>query len=128
MFDLITGLSYFTIGRRGGSAPGGTQGSGFDFDGRIADLQIYGQPLNALQVQFLFDNPGEAIAEQLLGDFNQDSMVNLLDVDGFIQALADPESWQNENPGVDLLAIGDFNEDGNFNLLDVNGFIAALAG
>ena len=53
----------------------------------------------------------------LLGDVNQDGAVNLLDVDPFVELLANNE-FQLE---------ADMNQDGNVNLLDVTGFIDALA-
>ena len=54
----------------------------------------------------------------LLGDANQDGLVNLLDVGPFVDLLG--------NGG--FLAEVDMNGDGVFNLLDVRGFIDALAG
>ncbi len=57
-------------------------------------------------------------SDVLLGDVNLDGMVNLLDVDPF----------------VNLLTIGDFqeeadiNQDGEVNLLDVDPFVALLSG
>ncbi len=126
--DLITGVSFLTLGRRGGAAAGGTQGTGFDFDGRIGDFQFYNGELSAEQVEVLFLNPGQTIADQRMGDFNSDGLVNLLDVSGFVSALADPDGFEAMNPGFDLLTAGDFNGDGSFNLLDVQGFIDLLSG
>ncbi len=61
--DLVTGLSYLTLGRRGGSTVGGVQGSTYDFEGLIGDFQVYGQPLGADQIAFLYDHPGQALPE-----------------------------------------------------------------
>ena len=126
--DLVTGFSFLTLGRRGGAETGGSQGTGFDFDGRIGDFQFYNAELSESQAMFLYENPGQAIADQLLGDFNQDGAVNLLDVQRFVDALSEPDSFQNENPGFDILAAGDFNGDGAFNLLDVQPFVNLLSG
>ena len=52
----------------------------------------------------------------ILGDINQDGVVNLLDVDPFIQRLAN---------GI-FQVEADINGDGNVNLLDVAGFIELL--
>lgn len=57
-------------------------------------------------------------SEVLLGDLNQDGIVNLLDVQPFINAILSGE-FQDE---------GDINRDGVVDLLDVNAFIAILAG
>ena len=66
-------------------------------------------------------NPADPLSTPnnvLVGDVNQDGFVNLLDVDPFIQVLAD---------GI-YLASADINCDGFVNLLDVEPFVAALSG
>lgn len=57
-------------------------------------------------------------APLVLGDINLDGVVNLLDVDPFIDLLG----------SSGFLLGADFNQDGEVNLLDVNGFITALGG
>lgn len=52
------------------------------------------------------------------GDMNRDTIVNLLDIDGFIAAIAGETEDYN----------ADMNNDGAINLLDLAGFIAAVAG
>lgn len=52
----------------------------------------------------------------ILGDINGDSVVDLLDVNPFIQLLLDSE----------FNAAGDFNGDGVLDLLDINGFVDAI--
>ena len=54
----------------------------------------------------------------LFGDINQDGVVNLLDVQPFVQLLTDGEFLQE----------ADINQDGVVNLLDVSPFIAILSG
>ena len=57
-------------------------------------------------------------APLLLGDVNQDGVVNLLDVDPFVNLLS--------NGG--FIPQADMNGDGIINLLDVNDFVAAIGG
>ena len=52
------------------------------------------------------------------GDVNCDGMVNLLDIEPFVDAIS--------NDGFDPKA--DINDDGADDLLDVAGFVALLAG
>ncbi|MEM9412473.1 MAG: dockerin type I domain-containing protein [Planctomycetota bacterium] len=52
------------------------------------------------------------------GDVNQDGKINLLDVDPFVNALANGT----------FLCEADMNEDGSVDLLDVDPFVSALAG
>jgi hypothetical protein len=59
-----------------------------------------------------------AAAAVLLGDINLDGVVNLLDVDPFIERISTG----------DFQAEADCNEDGVVNLLDVDPFIDLLAG
>ena len=56
------------------------------------------------------------ISDILLGDVNQDGVVNLLDVSPFVQLVSSGE----------FLAEADINEDGVVNLLDVDPFVALL--
>ena len=59
-----------------------------------------------------------AVVDILLGDVNQDGVVNLLDVTPFVELLSS-STFQLE---------ADVNQDGVFDLLDVSGFIAILTG
>ncbi|MEM9411631.1 MAG: choice-of-anchor B family protein, partial [Planctomycetota bacterium] len=54
----------------------------------------------------------------LLGDVNQDGVVNLLDVQPFVELISSGE----------YLAEADMNGDGSVNLLDVELFVAAISG
>ena len=57
--------------------------------------------------------------EIVLGDVNQDEIVNFLDISPFIMALSSPEGAPAE---------ADVNEDGIVNFLDISVFIMILAG
>ena len=65
------------------------------------------------QLKILIDAP-----DFVLGDVNQDGVVNLLDVSGFVDLLSNGQ-FQLE---------GDINGDGAVNLLDVNSFIDLISG
>ena len=54
----------------------------------------------------------------LLGDINNDGMVNLLDVSGFVELITNSE----------FRPEADFDCDGSLTLLDVSGFVEALMG
>lgn len=84
----------------------------------IGQLRIEkGLSFNAGSSSLLIDNISNLMSRFQLGDVNQDGVINLLDV----------------QPFVDLLATGDFlpeadvNGDGDVNLLDVAGFVDLLA-
>jgi len=57
----------------------------------------------------------------VIGDFNNDGVLNLLDVYGFKTALVNVDNWESES-GLDAIKLGDFNGDGMFNPLDIAGF------
>ena len=67
-----------------------------------------------------FSLPG-AHASLVMGDFNNDTVVNSLDITGFKLALDDKTAWEGTS-GLDADVIGDFNFDGTFNILDIEGF------
>lgn len=66
------------------------------------------------------------IPSKVKGDFNQDGVVNGLDIPKFKQALGNPEEWSKEN-NIDVNLIGDLNNDSAFNGLDIPGFKEALS-
>lgn len=66
-------------------------------------------------------------AATLLGDANCDGVVNILDINPFIQAISDAAQYAAERPCCPL-ANSDVNLDGNVDILDINPFIALLAG
>ena len=79
---------------------------------RVADVDEAGAQL---AMTFIGYQIGSAV---LLGDVNQDGVVNLLDVDPFVAVLT--------SGGFQLEA--DVNQDGQVNLLDVDPFVALLSG
>ncbi len=62
----------------------------------------------------------------LLGDTNNDGIVNTLDIDPFVLLLTDPAGYTAAFPGVDPLAVGDINLDDVVNTLDIDPFVALL--
>ena len=68
---------------------------------------------------FLTIDEGDGEPEIVLGDVNQDEIVNFLDISPFIMALSSPEGAPAE---------ADVNEDGIVNFLDISVFIMILAG
>ena len=73
-------------------------------------------PLNAEFVSG--GNNVESVTLFFLGDVNEDELVNLLDVEPFIDMISNGQ-FQDQ---------ADMNRDGVVNLLDVEPFIAALSG
>jgi hypothetical protein len=101
----------------------GAMGGGWTWMGGIDDVQIYDGILTDEDAEWLFNNPGSAIGDDveppvLLGDVNLDEVVNGLDVDPFVDVLL--------NGPFQLEA--DINEDGEVNGLDVDPFVAAVVG
>lgn len=62
---------------------------------------------------------------RLPGDMNCDGLLNNFDIDPFVLALTDPESYGTEYPGCSLL-IGDMNLDGVFNNFDIDLFVECI--
>ena len=106
-------MDWYTIDGGGGQSSDGT----FELNGTIgqpdAGVALTG---GGFTLTGGFQLP--AADAVLLGDVNQDGVVNLLDVDPFI-ALLTNGTFQAE---------ADCNQDGVVNLLDVDPFIAILAG
>ncbi|MEM6853230.1 MAG: hypothetical protein AAF593_02370, partial [Planctomycetota bacterium] len=74
---------------------------------------------NTLSITLL----GDIIAALLHGDFNDDGLVTIADIDGFLAALAAGAGATQAQ--IDL---GDFNDDGLLTIADIDGFLAAIAG
>ena len=89
-------------------------------NGRLDDLAIYNGLLTKDEISRLLSGAISPldVGNLLLGDINCDGIVNLLDVDPFIDLLAN---------GL-FSAKADFDGDGQVTLLDVAGFVNALAG
>lgn len=71
------------------------------------------------------------IQSRVRGDFNLDSAINGQDINPFVSALLDPNTFAASLPDLaasDLGVIGDFNNDGLFNGQDINGFVSKLLG
>ncbi|TWT41996.1 Proprotein convertase P-domain protein [Phycisphaerae bacterium RAS1] len=68
------------------------------------------------------------IAVGLKCDSNCDGFINILDINPFIQAIADPAQYIIDHPGCDLICHNDINRDGNVDILDINPFVACVAG
>ncbi|TWT44040.1 hypothetical protein RAS1_04460 [Phycisphaerae bacterium RAS1] len=61
------------------------------------------------------------------GDMNCDGNVDILDINAFTLALADPAGYAATYPTCDIL-LGDLNNDGAADILDINPFVAAIGG
>jgi hypothetical protein len=105
-------ISWFTIDSGGGYSTG----SNFELDGTIGQHDAGFMSGGSYELSGGF----WAAAQEsiLLGDVNLDSVVNLLDVDPFIDRIS-TGTYQVE---------ADINEDGVVNLLDVDPFILLLSG
>ncbi len=62
----------------------------------------------------------------ILGDTNDDGVVDTLDIDPFVLLLTDPAGYATAFPGVDPLAVGDINMDTVVDTLDIDPFVALL--
>ncbi|TWT42034.1 Alkaline protease precursor [Phycisphaerae bacterium RAS1] len=61
----------------------------------------------------------------LLGDSNCDGVVDILDINAFTLAIADPLTYELTYPGCGL-ANSDMNGDGTVDILDISAFVALL--
>jgi len=55
----------------------------------------------------------------MIGDMDCDKCITAVDVDEFVAALTDPETWQEEHPGCPILN-GDCDGDGLLTFADIN--------
>ena len=62
----------------------------------------------------------------VLGDANDDGVLNNLDIGAFSDALFMPAVYAADYPDVDTDCLLDMNGDGAFNNLDITGFGTAL--
>ena len=59
------------------------------------------------------------------GDLNCDRSINALDIEPFLVALFDPESYAGQYPDCDI-NLADINGDGRIDALDIEGFLGLL--
>jgi hypothetical protein len=85
--------------------------SGFSDAGHIAIQATFSDFDSAIFVSY-------AVANLVVGDVNQDSLINLLDIEPFVELLSS---------GF-FQAEADINQDGLVNLLDIEGFVSLLSG
>ena len=98
---------------------------------------VSGMSIPILAAGFHFYADGAAAADfelnllpywtTMVGDFNADRVVNLLDINPFVLAIVDPAAYAQTYPGVNLTLI-DPSGDGVVNLLDINPFVTAITG
>lgn len=67
-------------------------------------------------------------AYELLGDMNDDDLLDKRDVELFILALADPAAYQQRYPTVDRRRRGDINGDGQLDQEDIRSFVELVLG
>ena len=60
------------------------------------------------------------------GDANCDGVVDFLDINPFVLALSDPQTYQTLYPGC--FPLNDINGDGRVDFEDINPFVAVLSG
>lgn len=60
-------------------------------------------------------------------DMNGDGQVNFGDINPFVLALSNPDTYAQQYPTVDADLAGDMNGDGRLDFRDINGFVALLA-
>lgn len=63
----------------------------------------------------------------VLGDTNCDGVVNNFDIDSFVLAITDPDSYAAQYPDCDINA-ADVNQDGDVNNFDIDPFVALISG
>lgn len=118
------------IGIGGNDAPFGIAVVDFNgapkgfFTGWVDDVQLYPHHLNDVQVQYLFNHPGESVIGAL-GDLNCDDAVDFNDIDPFVLALVDPEAYGAAYPDCEIRH-ADMNYDGAVDFNDIDGFVAVL--
>ncbi len=92
---------------------------------------VNGQPLtpsgNVLRHEII--GTDVLVAEYaLLGDMNDDGVLDKYDVDVFLLALVDPDAYRQHYPQLDRLRRGDINGDGQLDVLDVEPFVDLVLG
>ena len=103
-------LTWFTVDGGGGNSLGAT----FELNGAIGQVDAGAMSGGSFELNGGFWAATDSI---LLGDVNLDDVINLLDIDPFIDRLVNG-SFQAE---------ADCNQDGVVNLLDVGIFVAILS-
>ena len=112
--ETFSGLNGFDASPSSGGYTGETS-----FEGTVKRL-LEGRYY--IHLHTIVNNGGEArgylIPELVLGDTNNDGLINLLDVSPFVEAISDAQ----------FIDEADINRDGVVNLLDVDPFVRLLAG
>ncbi len=75
--------------------------------------------------QLTYDEAGNLVAADLLGDMNCDGLVKSFDIDPFTQALTNPTAYAAAHPDC-MIELGDINGDGLVNAFDLNAFVDVL--
>ncbi|MCC7204181.1 MAG: SBBP repeat-containing protein [Phycisphaeraceae bacterium] len=96
-------------------------------------LVTAGQTLWIQAVGYDLPTSGEALYDLHLweyvgGDCNQDGLVNVQDINPFLEILAYPDGYQSRHPELDVRFVADLNRDGQVNVQDINPFVQLLAG
>ncbi len=87
--------------------------------GPIPGTSIYGGN------RYVYDDAGNLIEVQLLGDMNCDGTLSVGDNNAFTLALTDPAQYALDYPDCPI-EIGDFNGDGSVTVADINSFTDAI--
>lgn len=109
---------------------GGTFSAGEWYFGGVGSL--YGADLPTVTHPAVHDYIGVCGQEEVFGDLNCDSVVDLADVPHFVQALIDPAGYDADHDGSPYpacsLSLANLNGDGTIDGLDIAGFVEALVG
>jgi len=71
-------------------------------------------------------NPNPCPQPPLRGDLNCDGLVSFADINPFVLALSNPDTYMQNYPDCDILA-GDMNCDGGTGFQDINWFVNCLS-
>lgn len=125
--------------------PGGNEVSGGWIFKRF-DIGDFVTPTNQMKLRFTASDLGEGsiveagvdgvkidvvncdAATAILGDANNDGVLNNSDISSFVLALTNPVAYQALFSNVDVDTVLDMNQDGVFDNQDITGFVAALTG
>ncbi len=91
----------------------------------VIDLRI--EPDRARLIAATQGRGAWSIAVAVPADMNGDGQVNFGDINPFVLALSNPDTYAQQYPTVDADLAGDMNGDGQLDFRDINGFVALLA-
>lgn len=94
------------------------------YSGGLAEVAVYDYALTDPVIRCHYNS----VYWPVLGDFNNDGILNNQDIRQFVLALTDPDIYALAYPTVNLLAVGDLNGDLEFDNQDIAPFVTLLTG